>query len=215
MTNNCNNLRTDGLPEADAETTEQTAVAVSSKLREKLRLSEPPLESAHRVRPRLEGRPRPVISRSTRPGCCAEAREDAPRNKHLPQRGSGPASRKMKTDPLPAVGAARANGKIACFVNAKLIIKEKSNDQDALRNTDTSAGIRQLAASSPAGPQATEMTASKSHDFRGKKTSTHRRREQATTRQTRELRTPEMINRNCNIAFQIIFLVFHNSIYHD
>lgn len=113
MTNNSNNLRIDGLLEVDAETTEQTAVAVSSKLREKLRISEPPLESAHRVRPRLEGRPRPVIAKFTRPGCCAEAREDAPRNKNLPQRGSGPASRKMKTDPLSAVAAARANGKIA------------------------------------------------------------------------------------------------------
>jgi len=47
----CNNLRIDGLPEVDAETTEQTAVAVSSMLREKLELRELPLESAHRVGP--------------------------------------------------------------------------------------------------------------------------------------------------------------------
>lgn len=56
----------DGLPEAGAETTEQTVVTVSSMLPEKLELTELPLESAHSVVPRLDGRSRPVVAKFVR-----------------------------------------------------------------------------------------------------------------------------------------------------
>lgn len=181
----CNNLRIDGLPEVDAETTEQTAVAVSSMLREKLELRELPLESAHRVGPRLEGRPRPVVARFTR-----QLDRDAALRHGKMLRGTNiylnedlcPASRKMRTDQLPALKAARAQGKIAFLVNAKLIIKEKSNDRDAPRNTGTSAGLRQCTASSTIEPQAAERTVSQP-DFQEKQQLPNDSESRRTTRQ--------------------------------
>jgi len=127
-----NNLRIDGLPEVDAETPEQTAVSVTSLLQEKLELPSLSMESAHRMGQRQENRPRPVVVKFKR-----QVDRDAALRHGKKLKGTKiylnedlcPASQKMKADQLPALRAARAQGKIAYFVNTKLVIKEKTNHQ--------------------------------------------------------------------------------------
>lgn len=55
------NLKIDGLPEVNIETTEQTTMSITSLNRQKLELPDLTIEVAHRAGQRQENRPRPVV----------------------------------------------------------------------------------------------------------------------------------------------------------
>lgn len=97
------------------------------------------LEPAHRVGPRREGKPRPIVARFLR----YSDREAVIRNGRK-LRGTNifvnedlcAASQAIKSSQFPLLKQARAQGKIAFFRHTKLIIRE--------RNEDNSAGQRPL-----------------------------------------------------------------------
>ena len=129
-----NNVMIDGLPEDGAETSEITMLKVQDTLKEKMELPDVLLETAYRVGPRREDRPRTVLARFKR----FTDREAAMRNT---RKLSGtkiyfnddlcPASQQLKSSQMPALRAARAEGKIAFFVGTRLIIKEQTRPQES------------------------------------------------------------------------------------
>ena len=125
------NLQIAGMEERQGgETWEQTAVAVSGLLENKLGLPNIDLERAHRVGQRLLHRPRPVIVRFK--NYCD--REAVLRNvaklrgtKIFINEDLCPASQALKNEQLPLLKQARAEGKIAYFRHTKLVIRERPN----------------------------------------------------------------------------------------
>ena len=123
----------DGLPEDGAETSEMTMLKVQGTLAEKMELPDVVLETAYRVGPRRDDRPRSVLARFKG----ITDREAAMRNT---RKLSGtkiyfnddlcPASQQLKSSQMPAMRAARAEGKIAFFVGTRLIIKEQTRPQE-------------------------------------------------------------------------------------
>ena len=92
------------------------------------------LERAHRVRPRREGKPRPIVARFLR----YSDREAVIRNGRK-LRGTNifvnedlcAASQAIKSSQFPLLKQAGAQGKIAFFRHTKLIIRERNEDNSA------------------------------------------------------------------------------------
>lgn len=130
-----NNIRIYGIEEqGSSETWEQTAAAVTSLLEQKMELPGMELERAHRVGERRDGKPRPIIARFSR----YREREAVMRNvKKL--KGTNiyvnedlcPESQSIKMSQMPLLKQARAQGKVAFFRHTKLIIREKTNNDEA------------------------------------------------------------------------------------
>lgn len=139
-----NNVRISGVEEHEPnETWEQTTVAVTSLLENKLLMPGIELERAHRVGVRRDARPRPIVARFSR--FCD--REAVMRNSNK-LRGTNifvnedlcASSQAVKNAQMPQLKQARAQGKIAYFRHTKLIIKERTNkDAENRMQQQTSA----------------------------------------------------------------------------
>ena len=145
-----NNLRISGVEEREpSETWEQTAVAVTSLLEEKLQMPGLELERAHRVGVRRDSKPRPIVARFSR--FCD--REAVMRNSNK-LRGTNifvnedlcAASQAVKNAQMPQLKQARAQGKIAFFRHTRLIIKERPNeDEGRMPRQARTEGPREMA----------------------------------------------------------------------
>ena len=142
-----NNIKIEGLPEADGgENWEQTAANVSKLIKDKLEITEDILiERAHRVGQKSSTRPRSVIAKFLR----FRDREAVLKNsKKL--KGTNiyvnedlcEASRAKRREQLPKLREARSLGKIAYFSHTKLIIKDRPQNPQTrnydLRSTSSS-----------------------------------------------------------------------------
>ena len=125
------NIRIEGIEEGQQENWQQTLKKVDKLLKEKMELKEIEVEYAHRIK-RTDNtnpsRPRTIVAR---------LKHDADKNLAMKNSWKLKGSRifmnedlsdqtiKKRQEKLPELKAARENGKIAYFINDKLIIKEK------------------------------------------------------------------------------------------
>ena len=131
-----NNIKIEGLPEADGgENWEQTAACVSKLIKDKLEISEEVLiERAHRVGQRSSQKPRSVIAKflrfKDREAILKNSRKLKGTNIYVNE-DLCEASRAKRREQLPKLREARSLGKIAYFSHTKLIIKDRpQNPQD-------------------------------------------------------------------------------------
>lgn len=135
------NVRISGMEERSGnETWEQTAAAVVTLFEDKMQLPGLVLERAHRVGPRRDDRPRPIVARFSR-YCDREAVMRSARKlkgtKIFVNEDLCAASQAIKSAQFPLLKQARSQGKIAFFRHTKLIIKERTNE-DSTERLDSS-----------------------------------------------------------------------------
>ncbi len=142
--NRRNNLRISGIEEKLGETWEETAIAVSKLIEEKLQLPAVKLEHAHRTGRVLPSRSRVVVARfekfSDREAVMRNARKLKGSEIYIDE-DLCPASQEIRKSQIPLMKKARKEGKIPFFKHTRLIIKDKSTKYQLQGRSSGSEGV--------------------------------------------------------------------------